>query len=204
VSSYCGVPVPTVTALVPRPVASMIVGFTIGDLTWKSVWESLEGTCKIVCKIQFLVIGAMILSTAISQIGMPRQLINWISTLDVSPLVIMGVIIVMYIAMGTVLDGIAMMLMTLPFVYPIVTMLGYDGIWFGVFMCLVAEVGLITPPLGINLFIVQAVASQTGPTPPIGVVIRGATSLLICSILVWILITIFPKIVTWLPNLMYQ
>jgi TRAP-type C4-dicarboxylate transport system permease large subunit len=145
----------------------------------------------------FIIIGAMTMSTAISQLGLPRQVIEWIGSLTVPPVVIMAAIYLLYIILGCLFDGISMMVMTLPFVFPIVLHLGYDAIWFGVMMCLLIEIGMVTPPVGMNLFMVQAVA---GENTTIGQIFRGSIPFLVCSLIVLVVITFVPEVVTWLPG----
>jgi TRAP-type C4-dicarboxylate transport system permease large subunit len=167
-----------------------------GKLRVKLLWQCVKDTSKVTCMLFFIIIGAMAMSTAVSQLGLPRQVIEWIGTLTVSPLWIMAAVYLLYIILGCLFDGISMMVMTLPFVFPIVLHLGYDAIWFGVMMCLLIEIGMVTPPVGMNLFMTQAVAGE-GTT--IGQIFRGSIPFLVCCMIVLVIITIYPGVVTWLP-----
>jgi tripartite ATP-independent transporter DctM subunit len=193
---YAGLATPTESAGIGA-VASIIIAFLFGKLELKSIWQCVKDTTKVTCMLFFIIIGAMTMSTAISQLGLPRQVIEWIGSLKVEPVVIMAAIYLLYIILGCLFDGISMMVMTLPFVYPIVLHLGYDAIWFGVMMCLLIEIGMVTPPVGMNLFMVQAVA---GENTTIGQIFRGSIPFLVCCLIVLIIITFVPAVVTWLPS----
>jgi C4-dicarboxylate transporter, DctM subunit len=194
---YMGFATPTESAGIGA-MASIVIGLMFGNLKVRSLWQCLKDTTKVTCMLFFIIIGAMAMSTAISQLGLPRQVIEWIGGLAVSPITIMAAIYLLYIILGCLFDGISMMVMTLPFVYPIVLHLGYDAVWFGVMMCLLIEIGMVTPPVGMNLFMVQAVA---GPGTTIGQIFNGSVPFLICTLIVLAVITFFPGVVTWLPTL---
>jgi len=193
---YAGLATPTESAGIGA-IASIVIGFIFGKLELKSLWQCLKDTSKVTCMLFFIIIGAMTMSSAISQLGLPRQVIEWIGNLSVSPVVILAAIYLLYIILGCLFDGISMMVMTLPFVYPIILHLGYDAIWFGVMLCLLIEIGMVTPPVGMNLFMVQAVA---GPGTTIGQIFRGSIPFLVCSLIVLAIITFVPEVVTWLPG----
>ncbi len=197
---YAGLATPTESGGIGA-IASIIIGLLFGKLRLKLLWQCVTETTKVTCMLFFIIIGAMAMSTAVSQLGLPRQVIEWIGKPEVSPLVIMAAIYLLYIILGCLFDGISMMVMTLPFVFPIVLHLGYDAIWFGVMMCLLIEIGMVTPPVGMNLFMVQAVAGE-GTT--IGQIFRGSIPFLVCSLIVLAIITIYPAVVTWLPTLIIR
>jgi C4-dicarboxylate transporter, DctM subunit len=192
---YAGLATPTESAGIGA-IAAILIGMIFGKLEWKSLWQCVKDSSKVTCMLFFIIIGAMTMSTAISQLGLPRQVIEWIGNLTVSPIVILAAIYLLYIILGCLFDGISMMVMTLPFVYPIVLHLGYDAIWFGVMMCLLIEIAMVTPPVGMNLFIVQAVA---GDKTTVGQIFNGSIPFLICALIVLAIITFFPLTVTWLP-----
>jgi C4-dicarboxylate transporter DctM subunit len=194
---YAGWATPTESAGVGA-VASIVIGMIFGKLRLRSLKECVRETSKVSGMLFYIIVGASIMSAAISQLGLPRQVIEWISGLQVSPIWIMAAIYLLYGILGCLFDGISMMVMTLPFIYPIVLHLGYDPIWFGVVMCLLVEVGMVTPPVGMNLFIVQAVA---GPGTEVNTIFRGSIPFLVGSVAVLVLITICPELVTWLPSL---
>src|SRR5699024_4970914 len=111
---------------------------------------------------------------------------------------ILFLILVVYFILGMFLEGIAIFVLTLPVVYPLVTMLGFDGVWFGVVMIFVMNIGLITPPLGLSVYVISGVAKDI----PIQRIFRGVIPMLFMMILCLVIIVIFPDIVTFLPDLM--
>jgi len=180
-------------------VASIIVGSTIGTLRWKDIWEAVKETSRITSMLFFIMLGAMIMSIAVSTLGLPRQLIEWVGSLPVSSAVVLIGIYILYIILGCFFDGISMMLMTLPFVYPIVLGMGFDAVWFGVLLVLVIEIALVTPPVGMNLFVVQGVS---GPDTSISDVFMGSFPFLVCCCIMLAVISFFPEVCSWFPRLL--
>jgi C4-dicarboxylate transporter DctM subunit len=179
--------------------ASVIVGRTMGNLTWKAIWDSLRDTTRITAMLFFIILGAMILASAVSTLGLPRHLIEWVGGLPVSSVVVLMCIYILYLILGCFFDGISLMLMTLPFVSPIVIGMGFDPIWFGVFLTLVIEIAVVTPPLGLNLFVVKGIA---GPETTISDIFLGSMPFLVCTLIMLAIITVFPGVVSWLPRLL--
>jgi C4-dicarboxylate transporter DctM subunit len=129
--------------------------------------------------------------------GMPEEVSRWVTDLNMPPLAILLAIYLMYFILGTVLEGIGMFLLTLPVVFPVILSLGYDPIWFGIIVIVLGEVGLVTPPVGLNVFVVARVTNQ-----PVGEVFRGVTPHVFAHLVALALLTIFPELVLWLPNTM--
>ncbi|MFC1870943.1 TRAP transporter large permease [Chloroflexota bacterium] len=195
---YAGLATPTEAAGIGA-FTSIIVGWTLGNLGWKDLWGSLRATTKIIGMLFFIMLGAMILAKAVSTLGLPRHLIDLVGGLPVSPVIVLICIYILYLILGCFFDGISLMLMTLPFASPIVIGMGFDPVWFGVFITLVIEIAVVTPPLGLNLFVVKGIA---GEDTAISDVFLGSIPFLVCTIIVLGIITIFPHIVSWLPNLL--
>jgi C4-dicarboxylate transporter DctM subunit len=179
--------------------ASIMVGSTIGTLRWKDIWEAVKETSRISSMLFFIMLGAMIMATAVSTLGLPRQLIEWVGSLPVSSGVVLICIYILYIILGCFFDGISMMLMTLPFVYPIVLGMGFDEVWFGVLLVLVIEMALVTPPVGMNLFVVQGIS---GPDTAVSDVFLGSFPFLVCCCIMLTVISFFPGVCSWLPRLL--
>jgi TRAP-type C4-dicarboxylate transport system permease large subunit len=146
----------------------------------------------------FVVLGAMILANSVGLIGLPRQLTMLIKELHVSKYVLVFAIVLMYFCLGCLFDGISFMVMTLPFVFPIMKELGFGGIWFGVLMVILIEIGQLTPPVGLNLFIIQSIAEK-GTT--LETVLSGTYPFFVMMLLLCGLIMIFPEICTFIPSL---
>ncbi|MBI2854028.1 MAG: TRAP transporter large permease [Chloroflexi bacterium] len=166
-------------------------------LTWKTLKESLIGATRTTCLAFFLVVGAQILSLGLVSAEIPRRVAESITSLSIPPVAIIASLYLLYLVLGCFIDGLSMMLLTLPVVYPIVVGLGYDPIWFGIALVINIELGLITPPFGFNLFVVQGVSGEDLLT-----VAAGSMPYVFLGIFMLVLITAYPGVVTWLPNLM--
>lgn len=167
-------------------------------LTWADFKTTLNETTRLTAMIFFILIGADIFSKFLALSRIPAVVTQTVSTLDMSPMVIMVLILIVYFILGLFLEGIAIFVLTLPVVYPLITMLGFDGIWFGVVMILVMNIGLLTPPMGLSVYIISGVVKDV----PIQRIFRGVIPMLLMMILCLALVVIFPGIVTFLPNLM--
>jgi C4-dicarboxylate transporter, DctM subunit len=179
-------------------VGAIILGRTYGTLSTKDLIESVKETTQTFVMLLFVVLGAMILANSVGLIGLPRQLSMIIGGLHVSKFLIILAIIILYLALGCLFDGISFMVMTLPFVFPIVKGLGLGGIWFGVIMIVLIEIGQLTPPVGLNLFVIQSIAEK-GTT--LENVVSGVWPFFaIMLVLIGILI-VSPELCTFIPRL---
>jgi TRAP-type C4-dicarboxylate transport system permease large subunit len=129
---------------------------------------------------------------------LPYELATFVSSLPVSPHVILIGILIVYLMLGCIMDTLAMVILTVPIFYPVIVQLGFDPIWFGVIMVLVSEMGVITPPVGLNVYVIHGVAKDV----PLFTIFRGILPFLCMMILCTILVVLFPQIVLFLPNLM--
>jgi len=176
---------------------AIIIGSIFGKLNWPRIKESLVQATETSCMIFFLIIGAMLLAFSLSTLGAPRALVNWIGELPFSPTVIFLLICFMYIIMGCFFDGISMELVTLPFVVPVLSSLGFDLLWFGVILVLVIEIGLVTPPVGLNLYVIQGIA---GPKTSLTDIFLGSLPFLVITLGALFLVTALPQLATIFPN----
>lgn len=160
--------------------------------------NALMEAAKLTVMIFSLIWGVLIFVRFLGFSGLPEAFTGWILSLDASPMVIMICILLAYAVLGMFMDAIGMLLLTLPVVYPAVIALGFDSIWFGIIVVKMAEVCLITPPIGLNCFVVNGVR----PDIPLTDVFRGITLFFVADVLTIALLLIFPEIVTWLPELM--
>jgi C4-dicarboxylate transporter DctM subunit len=179
--------------------ASMIVGRIFGQLGWRQVKIALTQTTEITSMLFFLVLGAMLMSDAIAAVGLPRAIVAWIGSLQLSPISITILMLLMYLVMGCFIDGISMLVATMPFVAPIIGTLGIDPIWFGVCLILVIEIGQVTPPVGLNLFVVRGIGGQDTSLADIFI---GAFPLILVALGVLVILVVFPKITVFLPLLL--
>jgi tripartite ATP-independent transporter DctM subunit len=158
---------------------------------------ALQEAVRISVMVLFLVAGANVFSYFLALSTIPMKVAGWAAALDVSRYLIHTIIVIIYLFLGCFLDAISMMVLTMPVIFPIVLALGFDPIWFGVIAVLMMEAGLITPPLGLNIFVISGVAGV-----PIEVVFRGSMYFLLAIFVVVVLITVFPQIATVLPSMM--
>ncbi len=162
-----------------------------------ALMEAFKESAKLTCMIMTITIGAMIFGVFLSVSGAPSMLATWITELPVSPYAILILILLLYVPLGMVMDAMAMVLLTIPIFFPIITALGFDPIWFGVLIVLVFEMALITPPVGMIVYVVQGVTKM-----PMEEVFRGNMPFLVAMVVALALIIIFPEIALWLPRTM--
>ncbi len=155
---------------------------------------------RISVMVLFLVAGANVFSYFLALSTIPMKVAGWAAALEVSPYLIHTIIIVIYLFLGCFLDAISMMVLTMPVIYPVILALGFNPIWFGVIAVLMMEAGLITPPMGLNIFTVAGVAKDV----PIETIFRGVAPFLLSIFAIVILITIFPQLALFLPNMMMR
>jgi len=167
-------------------------------LTLKNLSASLFEAARISVLVLFLVAGASVFSYFLALSTIPMAVSSWMAGLEVSRYVILTIIILIYLILGCFLDAISMMVLTMPVIFPVVKTLGFDPIWFGVICVIMMEAGLITPPVGLNVYTLAGVVKDV----PMQTIFRGAAPFLISMIAVVILITIFPKIALFLPSMM--
>ena len=153
---------------------------------------------KLTVMIFSLIWGVLIFVRFLGFSGLPEAFTSWILGLEMSPMMIMICILLAYAILGMFMDAIGMLLLTLPVVYPAVTALGFDSIWFGIIVVKMAEVCLITPPIGLNCFVVNGVR----PDIPLTRIFRGILLFFVADVVTIGVLLAFPEIVTWLPSLM--
>ncbi len=158
--------------------------------------DSLLQTGRTTAMIFLIIIGANIFSTFLGLARLPMELADFIATLALPKLVILAGIIMVFVVLGCVMDCYAIMILTVPIIFPVIEAMQFDPIWFGVLMVIVLEVGLITPPVGLNVFVLKAAA----PGVPLSTIFRGIWPFLFAAVAAICLITIFPSIATYLPN----
>ena len=177
-------------------VGSLALALWSRTLTWKNFWEGLMGTTRTSCMIMFILAGASFLTKTMAFTGIPRELAEWVDSLHLSPFALIAVLTVVYLILGTALDGISMIVLTSAVVLPMIQKAGFDLVWFGIFVVLLVEIAEVTPPVGFNLFVLQ---NMTGKDS--NVIARAAIPFFVCLVVCIALITLFPQIVTVLPDL---
>jgi tripartite ATP-independent transporter DctM subunit len=174
---------------------SLAIAWWSGSLTLRNFWESLLSATRVSCMIMIILAGASYMSLAMGFTGIPRALAEWVAAMNLSPYLLIAVLAILYVVLGTALDGISMIVLTSAVVLPMIQKAGFDLVWFGIFIVLMVEIAEVTPPVGFNLFVLQ---NMTG---------RDSNYIAVASIPFFVLllvtiaiITVFPETVTWLPN----
>lgn len=178
---------------------AIILGFMDRRLNLKGLIKSLRATAITSAALFMIIIGATMFANFVVQTRLPNFLIETTEMWNLSPFAVMTIIICIYIILGCFLEGIGMVLITVPVFLPVIVSFGYDPLWFGIIVVLVVELGLITPPVGMNIFIIQASA----PGIDLRKLYRGIVPFLVAPVALILLLFLFPQIVLWLPNLLY-
>jgi tripartite ATP-independent transporter DctM subunit len=195
---YAGVFSPTEAAAIGA-FGAIVLGAIGRRLTFAALWQSIESSVTISCLLFAIIIGANLFSFFIVQTHFPMLLADGARAMHLPAPAVMAMIIVAYIVMGCFLEGIGMVLITVPVFLPLVMHFGYDPIWFSIIVVIVVEVGLIHPPVGMNLFVIQAQA----PDVRITSIYRGIVPFLIAPLILIVLLFLFPQLALWLPKVLY-
>jgi TRAP-type C4-dicarboxylate transport system permease large subunit len=143
----------------------------------------------------FIIAGAFIFSRFIVLTRLPNELVAWVNAMGLEPLLIVLSVIILYVVLGTALEEVSTILITVPVILPLMASLGYDGVWFGVFVTVMATIGLISPPVGLTVFVIQA----QNPDIPTGTIYAGTLPFLVADLVLVALLVAFPALALWLP-----
>ncbi|MEY3038125.1 MAG: hypothetical protein RL143_692 [Pseudomonadota bacterium] len=196
---YAGVFTPTEAAGIGASGAFLIALFR-RRLTLARTFEVLADTARTSAMLFAVIIGALIFSDFINRAGLPTWLLEFVQSLDVSPMVVILVILGIYILLGMVFESLSMLLLTVPVFYPLVQSLGFDLVWFGIVVVVVTEISLITPPVGMNVFVLSAVLKDVRT----GTIFKGVTPFWCADIVRLALIVFVAQITLFLPQLLYS
>ena len=177
-------------------VGSLAIAAWSRSLTWSNFWEGLMGTTRTSCMIMIILAGAAFLTKTMAFTGVPRQLAEWVNAMNLSPYALISCLVLVYLVLGTALDGISMIVLTAAVVLPMIHKAGFDLVWFGIFIVLLVEIAEVTPPVGFNLFVLQNMTGKDSNT-----IAKAALPFFGCLVLCIVVITVFPDTVTWLPDL---
>ncbi|HWL80732.1 MAG TPA: TRAP transporter large permease subunit [Roseomonas sp.] len=176
---------------------SLVLAVATRSLTWASFWESVLGATRTSSMVLFILAGAGLLTKAMALTGIPAALAQAAVGLDLGPYGLIAMLTVIYVLLGMALDGVSMIVLTTSIVVPIVKAAGFDLIWFGVFVVLLVEIAQVTPPVGFNLFVMQALTGRSQ-----GRIARASFPFFMMLLVTVAIITVFPPITAWLPNLL--
>jgi tripartite ATP-independent transporter DctM subunit len=177
---------------------SLAIAWWHRALTWESFWLSVMGSTRVTCMIMLILAGASYMSTSMAYTGIPLAIAGWVDSLHLSPYALIAALTVMYIVLGTALDGISMIVLTTAVVIPMIKQAGFDVVWFGIFVVLVVEMAEVSPPVGFNLFVLQTMSGKDSNT-----VARASLPFFFLLVVAVALITIFPDIVMVVPRYFY-
>lgn len=181
----------------------LVVSLVRRQMTWERFVKSLYETLRTCCMVMLLIAGAVIFGKFLAVTRIPFNIATWVGDLNMPPYMIMAAIIGVYFIGGCVMDALALIMLTIPIFYPVVMNLGYDPIWFGIIIVLVTQMGVITPPVGINVYVVYGVAQGVVGEVPLESIFKGIVPFLLAIVIGTVILMIFPPLVLLLPNLMY-
>ena len=196
---YGGVFTPTEAAGIGAA-GAFIIALLRRSLTFKNTFRVLSETAQTTSSLFMVVIGALIFSTFINRAGLPDDLLQLITGYEVSPLTVIFMILGIYIILGCVFESLSMLLLTVPIFYPVVESLGFDLVWFGIVVVVVTEISLITPPVGLNVFVLSGVLKDVKT----GTIFKGVTPFWFADIMRLAMITLIPTISLFLPQWLYH
>src|SRR5438067_483874 len=176
---------------------AIIIAWWSGGLNWNSFSASLMGATRLSCMILFILAGASFLSSCMAFTGIPRVLAEWVASLNPNPYGLIAILALIYIILGTALDGVSMIVLTTSVVIPMVEKAGFDLVWFSIFIVLLVEIAELTPPLGFNIFVLQTMTGRDS-----NYVAWASLPFFFMMVLCVVLITLFPALCTWLPDVL--
>jgi C4-dicarboxylate transporter, DctM subunit len=198
-SIYAGVATPTEAAAIGVVIALILAAWT-RTLTVRMLGEAFEGTMRTTAMIMLIILAAVFLNFVLGFIGVTQALIASIDALGWTPVQTMIVLIVFYLILGMFMETLSMLLTTVPVVFPLVVQLGYDPVWFGILITVLMETALITPPIGVNLYVVQGIRTRGGRFND---VVWGSLPFVLMMLAMIVILMLFPGLALWLPGLVY-
>lgn len=196
-SIYSGWATPTEAAALGVCAALLLAAYN-RKLSWKMLHECFLSMARTTAMIMLIIVAAFFLNYIVGVLGIPTTLSKWVADLGLSPLGLILALVVFYLVLGCFLETLSMMIATIPVVVPLVIQFGFDPVWFGIFLVLMMEISLITPPTGMNLFVVQGVRGKGSVID----VMTGSIPFVLVMLLFVFVIIAWPGLITWLPNLM--
>jgi tripartite ATP-independent transporter DctM subunit len=194
---YGGVFTPTEASAIGA-ISVIAVALCMRRLTWQNLKTTLQQTGSVSAMIYAILFSGVLMSRLLAQTDVTPALVNFITRQSPNPYVVLLGFTIMYVFLGMILDTLGMIVLTLPFVFPVVKSFGFDPIWFGVYMTLMQEIAMLTPPIGLNVFVMAKIA----PDVPMTDIFRGVTPFVLICLVAVLLLTAVPQIATWLPSLM--
>jgi C4-dicarboxylate transporter DctM subunit len=177
---------------------ALILGLIHRELTWNRFVQASKEGLRTACMIMMLIAGASVFGKFMAVTTIPANLSMWVSDLPLPPIGIMTLICLMFFVGGCFLDAMALIMLTIPIIYPVVLQLNFDPIWFGVVIVLISQIAVVTPPVGVNVYVTKGIALDV----PITKIFRGTFPFLVAMFVLLAIVLIFPDMILWLPNLL--
>lgn len=177
---------------------ALLLGLIHRELTWRKFFQATKEGLRTACMIMMLIAGASVFGKFMAVTTIPANLSMWVSTLPLPPIGIMILICVFFFVAGCFLDAMALIMLTIPIIYPVILHLNYDPIWFGVVVVLISQIAVVTPPVGVNVYVVKGIA----PDVPITTIFRGTIPFLWAMMIMLGLVLVFPDLILWLPRML--
>ena len=194
---YAGVMTPTEAAAIGA-FGALVMAAAFRMLDRHILWEALKESTRSTAFIMFIIVGAMLLGVVLANLRIPGALADMVQAAPLTPLMVMLAVYAIYFVMGIFFDGISMMIITLPVIFPVVTAMGYDPVWFGVAFVIIMEVGLLTPPVGLNLYVIHGISKHR----PFSEVAIGSAPFFVVMLLALAIVHAFPQLSLWLPSVL--
>ena len=169
-------------------------------MNWRILFESLAEAAQTTAMVFMIAIGALVLNNFVALAGISSSVVRWIETLEFSQMTVLLIILAFYIILGTVIEGLAMIFLTVPIFVPVIEAMGFDLVWFGIVLVMVVEISLITPPIGLNVFVMKSMM----PDVPLNVIFKGIVPFFCADIIRLAFVVFFPILALWLPQTVYQ
>ncbi|MEO7403834.1 MAG: TRAP transporter large permease subunit [Burkholderiales bacterium] len=195
-SMYSGIASVTEAAAI-GVAGALVVAAVQRSLTWSNLKRALLSTVRTCSMIGLILCGALFLSKAMTMLGIPNAVAEWMKSLGLSPVMLIVILLIVYLILGTALDGLSAMVMTLPVALPLVTAAGFDKVWFGIFLVVTIELSNVSPPVGFNLFIIQQMTGDSQAR-----VAWASLPFCILLLLFVAVMTLWPEMILWLPKTM--
>jgi len=194
---YLGVATPTEAAAL-GVVMALILGLFNRSVNWRMLKICMSETVVVTVGVMIIFVGASLIAFIMANVGIPNQVAHWVTDATLSPYLALALIYAIYLVLGCFFDPMSIMVLTLPILYPTVIALGFDGVWFGIVLVILIEAGMITPPVGLNLYVIQSIA----PKYRFESIVSGVMPFFLIQLVAIGILTVLPAIVTWLPSTM--
>lgn len=179
-------------------IGTLILGMVRGHLRWPQIKKALVDSLRVSSAIMMIVVGAFLFGYFLTITQFTQKSVDWLVHLPIGPYGVLALVMVGYLILGAVMDELAMILLTVPIVFPVMTQLGFDPVWFGVIVVMAVTFGMICPPVGMNVFVISSIARDI----PLSAIYKGTMPFILADVVRLVVLCAFPALSLWLPNLM--